>query len=74
MTLCYILLLKTYTSDLSDESSGLDPNLLDNDGNLVNNDRTCNYFSKWSDESSCCGVCGYTDLYVPQYIEWVKIV
>ncbi len=61
-------------SDLFDESGMLDESLLDNDGNLVNSERTCKYFSKWSDESSCCGVCGYTDLYIPEYIEWVKIV
>ncbi len=69
-----ISLYFTVPSNLLDGSGGLDEELLDADCNLVNNDITCNYFSKWSDESACCGVCGYTDLYVPQYIEWVKIV
>ncbi len=69
-----VCLYFTIPSELTDESGSLNPDLLDNEGNLLNNEHTQQYFIKWSNESACCGVCGYTDLYVPQYIEWVKIV
>ncbi len=60
--------------DLSDETGSLNLDLLDAEANLINNEETKQYFSTWSSESACCGVCGYTDLYWPQFIEWVKIV
>ncbi len=69
-----VTLYFTIPEDLTDESGGFDESLLDAECNLANNDRTFNYFLKWSNEASCCGVCGYTDLYVPQYIEWIKVV
>lgn len=61
-------------SDLSDGSGNINAELLDDQANLINSDKTAHYFKTWSTESSCCGVCGYTDLYWPQFIEWVKIV
>ncbi len=60
--------------DLTDSDGNFDMELLDNEANLINSDKTAQYFLSWSNQSACCGVCGYTDLYQPQYIEWVKIV
>jgi hypothetical protein len=60
--------------DLKDSDGSFNADLLDGEAKLINSDKTEQYFLSWSEQSSCCGVCGYTDLYQPQYIEYIKIV
>ena len=69
-----VVLYFSVPSDLTDSSGNFNLELLDDEANLINSDETAHYWTKWTSESACCGVCGYTDLYWPQYIEWVKIV
>jgi hypothetical protein len=60
--------------ELNGPDGNFNPDLLNDEANLINCEQTEKYFLSWSEQSACCGVCGYTDLYQPQYIEWVKIV
>jgi hypothetical protein len=69
-----VVLYFSVPSDLTDNSGNFNAKLLDDQANLINSDETAHYFKTWSVESSCCGVCGYTDLYWPQFVEWVKVV
>jgi len=69
-----VVLYFTLPSDLSDSAGNFNVDLFDDESNLINTDATAHYFKTWTTEASCCGVCGYTDLYWPQFIEWVKIV
>lgn len=66
-----VMLYFSVPEDLKDSDGNFNTDLLDNDANLINSNKTKKYFLTWSKESSCCGVCGYTDLYQPQYIEYV---
>ena len=61
-------------SDLIDESGGVKPDLLDTEANIIKNEHTEHYYQRWTNQSACSGtcVCGYTDLYWPQFIELVK--
>lgn len=60
--------------DFKDSDGSFNADLLDVEAKLINSDKTEQYFLSWSEKSSCCGVCRYTDLYQPQYIEYIKIV
>jgi len=69
-----VVLYFTIPSDLTDSEGKFNLELLDGEANLINSDDTAHYFKTWTTESACCGVCGYTNLYWPQFVEWVKIV
>ncbi len=69
-----VVLYFSVPEDLRNTDGNFNLDLLDDEANLINCEQTQMYFKSWSEQSACCGVCGYTDLYQPQYIEWVKIV
>lgn len=69
-----VVLYFSVPEDLTGPDNNFNLDLLDDEANLINCEQTEKYFKSWSEHSTCSGVCGYTDLYQPQYIEWVKIV
>ncbi len=69
-----VVLYFSIPEELNGPDGNFNPDLLNDEANLINCEQTEKYFLSWSEQSACCGVCGYTDLYQPQYIEWVKIV
>lgn len=58
--------------DLRNEQNEINLNFFDDTQNLKSiSPQYSDYFASWETESACCGACGYTDLYVPQFIEWI---
>ncbi len=58
--------------DLRNEQNEINLNFFDDTQNLKSiSPQYSDYFASWETESACCGVCGYTDLYVPQFVEYI---
>ena len=58
---------------LKNNSGDIDSLNINDESHIVYNSNTKSLFKEW-EKSSCDGVCGYTDLYIPILFEYVKII